>query len=375
MVCSGLFVGGLLVSAVSAFTVVDPSQSSLLSRGRRTASRSSLQMALDKPILTIGTRGSMLALAQAHETKRRLGEKFPELAEEGAIELKVISTTGDERLEIALSEIGGKGLFTKELDVALLTKQVDICVHSMKDVPTWLVDGTILPVNLPREDTRDVFISKVAKRIEDLPEGAVVGTASLRRAAQVLYKNPKVKVVNFRGNVQTRLRKLDEKQVDATMLALAGLNRLGMTDVATSVLDHDEILPAVSQGAIGIQCRADDERVQKYIAPLGCAKTKAAVDCERAFLGGLDGNCRTPIAGHAFITEDGRLKFKGMVSSMDGSEFFYVEKEGAVEDGPKMGKEAADEITAQCGEEFLEKLRAATPHNTLPSPHMYEATA
>jgi hydroxymethylbilane synthase len=212
------------------------------------------------PVIRLGTRGSPLALAQAYETRKRLAAAFPdELGKDGErVQINIINTSGDMRLDKALSEIGGKGLFTKELDVALLSKEVDFCVHSMKDVPTYLPDGTHLEAMLPREDTRDAFISPKYKTIEEMPAGTVIGSASLRRQAQILAKNPGVVCVNFRGNVQTRLRKLDDEVVDATMLALAGLKRMSMTDCITKTLDWDEMLPAVAQGAIGIQVRYAD---------------------------------------------------------------------------------------------------------------------
>eukprot|EP00613_Pedinella_sp_CCMP2098_P005018 CAMPEP_0171606876 /NCGR_PEP_ID=MMETSP0990-20121206/8019_1 /TAXON_ID=483369 /ORGANISM="non described non described, Strain CCMP2098" /LENGTH=346 /DNA_ID=CAMNT_0012169787 /DNA_START=119 /DNA_END=1159 /DNA_ORIENTATION=+ len=312
-----------------------------------TSSRQSVQMEAE-PIVRIGTRGSPLALAQAYETKKRLGEEFPELAEEGAVDIIVLKTSGDMILDKALKEIGGKGLFTKELDVALLSNEVDICVHSMKDVPTWLVPGTILPCNLPREDTRDVFISQdnKYKSIKDLPDGSVIGSASLRRQCQILAINPTLKVVNFRGNVQTRLRKLDEGAVDATLLAHAGLIRMEMTEFLTTVLEPEEMLPAVSQGAIGIQCRDDDTKSLKYLAGLNHPETKACVDCERAFLAALDGNCRTPIAGAAFIV-DGVMKFKGLLAREDGTEVLRCEAEGAVEDAVKIGTDAGAKLKAQ----------------------------
>lgn len=304
-----------------------------------------------EPLCRIGTRGSPLALAQAYETKRRLGEAFDELKPEGAIEIIVLKTSGDMILDKALKEIGGKGLFTKELDVALLSNEVDICVHSMKDVPTWLVPGTVLPCNLPREDTRDVFISSnpAYKSIKDLPDGSVIGSASLRRQAQIQAQNPTLKVVNFRGNVQTRLRKLDEGVVDATLLAHAGLIRMEMTEFLTAVLDMDEMLPAVSQGAIGIQCREDDETSLKYLSALNHPETKTCVDCERAFLAALDGNCRTPIAGQA-VVEGGVLKFKGLLAKEDGSELVRTEAEGNPEDAVAIGTAAG------------EKLKSEAPH-------------
>jgi len=256
-----------------------------------------------KAVVTIGTRGSPLALAQAYETRRRLIDAHPQLSEEGAIELSIINTSGDMFLEKALADIGGKGLFTKEIDNAQLGGDIDIAVHSMKDVPTWLPEGIVLPCMLPREDTRDVFISYKANSIEELPDGSVIGSASLRRQAQILAKNPRLKVVNFRGNVQTRLRKLKEGQVDATLLALAGLARMDMTDNITSVLDWEEMLPAVAQGAIGITTRKGDEKMMKLLEPLNHKDTKICVDCERAFLQKLDGSCRTPIAGQARIVD------------------------------------------------------------------------
>ncbi len=312
----------------------------------------SLNMA-GEAIVTIGTRGSPLALAQAYETKRLLGEKFPELAPEGAVEIKKIMTKGDSILNQALSEIGGKGLFTKELDVALLDGDVDICVHSMKDVPTWLPDGTILPCNLVREETNDVFICKKYKTLSELPDNSVIGSASLRRQAQLLAMNPTWKVVNFRGNVQTRLKKIENEVVDATLLALAGLKRLGMDEIIgeSQTITWEEMLPAVAQGAIGIQCRSDDEKSLKYLAGLNHEPTKVAVDCERAFLAELDGNCRTPIAGQAKIVGD-KLVFKGLISKPDGKDMIRVEKEGPISDCVAIGTAAGEEVKKIAGDSF-----------------------
>ena len=316
--------------------------------------------------LRIGTRGSPLAMAQAFETRKRLQEKFTELNEDGAIEICVMKTQGDMILDKSLMELGGKGLFTKELDVALLGNEVDICVHSMKDVPTWLPEGTILPCNLPREDTNDAFIYKdgSVKRIEDLPDGSVIGTASLRRQAQLMSKNPTLKCVNFRGNVQTRLRKLDDGVVDATLLAIAGLKRMGMDGCATSVLEWDEMLPSVAQGAIGIQCRSDDERSIKYITALNDPDTKACVDCERAFLEALDGNCKTPIAGQARII-DGKIVFKGLIAMPDGTEKYSTEAEGDVADAVTIGRKAGEEVKAQAGDKFFEMMVEMSPQQVL----------
>jgi len=301
----------------------------------------------------LGTRGSPLALAQAYETKRRLAEAFPdELGADDAVEICVIKTTGDMVLDKALKDVGGKGLFTKELDVQLLNGGVDCCVHSMKDVPTWLVPGTILPCNLPREDTRDAFISPNAAKPSELPDGSVIGTASLRRQAQLLAMNPTFKCVNFRGNVQTRLKKLNENIVDATLLAKAGLNRMNMEEHITSVLEWDDMLPAVAQGAIGIQIREGDERMSRYMDALNHPDTKACVDCERAFLAALDGNCRTPIAGQAKLV-DGKMVFQGLIAKPDGSIIFRAERSGPPETAVAMGTDAGEELKKECGDDAL----------------------
>lgn len=314
----------------------------------------------------IGTRGSPLALAQAYETRKRLQENFPELQADGAIEICVLKTQGDMILDKSLMELGGKGLFTKELDTALLSNEVDICVHSMKDVPTWLPEGTILPCNLPREDTNDAFISgdDDVQCLDDLPDNAVIGTASLRRQAQLLAKNPTWKCVNFRGNVQTRLRKLDDNVVDATLLAIAGLKRMEMDGCATTVLDWDEMLPAVAQGAIGIQCRDDDERSMKYIDALNHPPTKACVDCERAFLEALDGNCKTPIAGQARIMDD-QIVFKGLIAMPDGSVKYETESTGAVADCKEIGRKAGEELKERAGDKFFEMMVEMSPQQVL----------
>ena len=312
--------------------------------------------------LRIGTRGSPLALAQAYETKKRLRAKFPELTPEDSIEIVVLKTQGDMILDKSLMELGGKGLFTKELDVALLNDEVDICVHSMKDVPTWLPAGTVLPCNLPREETNDAFIvgNSGIKNISDLPDHSVIGTASLRRQSQLLARNPTFKCVNFRGNVQTRLRKLDDGVVDATFLAIAGLKRMDMADCATAVLSWDEMLPAVAQGAIGIQCRTGDDLSLKYIEALNHPETKACVDCERSFLEALDGNCRTPIAGQARIV-DGEIHFQGLIAMPDGTELHKIEEEGPIADGVSVGRKAGEKLKAKVGDKFFEMMVELAP--------------
>lgn len=296
-------------------------------------------------VIKIGTRGSPLALAQAYLTRDLLKERHEELREAGAIEIKIIKTTGDKVLNQPLADIGGKGLFTKEVDEALLDGRVDIAVHSMKDVPTYLPAGTILPCNLPREDVRDAFISPVGNSLADLPDNAVIGSASLRRRAQILAKHPTFDVVNFRGNVQSRLRKLEEGDVTATLLAYAGLRRLDLQDKITAVLPLDEMLPAVAQGAIGIACREGDESMMAYLDTLNHPDTYTAVVCERAFLTALDGSCRTPIAGHALRGPEGNLVFSGLIAHPDGIEVHKIsdlttsfDNESAVLLGEEAGK-------------------------------------
>ncbi|KAH9318656.1 hypothetical protein KI387_020425, partial [Taxus chinensis] len=259
-----------------------------------------------------------LALAQAYETRDKLKAAHSELAEEGAVEIKIIKTKGDMVLDQPLADIGGKGLFTKEIDNDLIEGKIDIAVHSMKDVPTYLPTEMIIPCNLPREDVRDAFICPIAASLAELPAGSIVGSASLRRQSQLLHRYPSLKVTNFRGNVQTRLKKLNEGVVHATLLALAGLKRLGMTQHVTCVLSTDEMLPAIAQGAIGIACRRNDEKMANYINSLNDEETRLAVACERAFLMTLDGSCRTPIAGYAFRDKDGCCFFRGLIASPDG---------------------------------------------------------
>jgi hydroxymethylbilane synthase len=281
-------------------------------------------------IVVIGTRGSPLALAQAHETKRLLEEAHPFLRDrEGAIHIEIIHTTGDIVLDRALSEIGGKGLFTREIDEAQLRGDIDIAVHSMKDVPTFLPPDIELTSILRREDTRDAFVSFKAKSLDELPPGSVVGSSSLRRQSQILARYPHLKVINFRGNVQTRLRKLEECVVDATLLALAGLRRLQMEHVATAVLGMEDMLPAVAQGAIGITTRRGDDRTAALLGPLSCPRTKLCVEAERAFLANLDGSCRTPIAGQAWFDTDSseRIHFRGLVATPDGRDLFETTRQ------------------------------------------------
>lgn len=311
----------------------------------------------DMPLLRIGTRGSPLALAQAHEVLTRLAKAHPDLRATGSIEIIVIRTTGDMVQDRTLAAIGGKGLFTKEIDEAQLASRVDIAVHSMKDVPTVLPDGLDLAAILEREDTRDAFISLKAGTLAELPPGSVVGTASLRRGAQILHRHPELKVVPLRGNVQTRLKKLEEREVDATLLAAAGLKRLCLEDRATSLISFDEMLPAVAQGAIGVTCRSGDERALRYLAALDHAPSHIRVTAERAFLAVLDGSCRTPIAGLAEISDD-TLTFRGLVLRPDGSEAHAIRLEGTTADAERIGRSAGEDLLGRCSPGFFDPIGA-----------------
>ncbi len=303
--------------------------------------------------LKIGTRGSPLALAQARELAERLAAAHADLAEPGAIDTVVIRTTGDAIQDRPLSEIGGKGLFTKEIDEALLSGAIDLAVHSMKDVPTWLPEGICFPCMLPREDPRDALFANGAASLDDLPHGAVLGTAALRRQAQILARRPDLKVVPMRGNVDTRLRKLAEGQVDATILAAAGLRRLGMADRITALLPADQMLPAVAQGAIGISCRTQDAAALDALAPLHCSDTGDRVAAERALLAVLDGSCRTPIAALATLDDKGALGFEALVARPDGTEVLRTRRTGVRADAQAIGQDAGAELKSRAGAEML----------------------
>jgi hydroxymethylbilane synthase len=302
------------------------------------------------PFLRIGTRGSPLALWQAHEVRARLAAAHGVASD--AIAITVIKTSGDIIQDRPLSEVGGKGLFTKEIEQALIDGGIDLAVHSAKDMPTLLPVGLMLTACLPREDVRDAFISRKASTLDGLAAGAVVGTASLRRQAMVKRLRPDITVVPFRGNVETRLKKLDDGVVDATLLALAGLNRLGRAAAATSVLDVDRFLPAVGQGAIGIETRADDQRTRDLLAAIGDPDTLTAIGAERAFLAVLDGSCRTPIAGHARITA-GAVAFRGLILRPDGSEAHETARTGALADAARLGADAARELKSRAAPDFF----------------------
>ncbi|MBP1887738.1 hydroxymethylbilane synthase [Sinorhizobium mexicanum] len=298
----------------------------------------------------IGTRGSPLALAQTHETRDRLAAAHglpPEM-----FEIVILSTKGDRITDRSLSEIGGKGLFTEELEQQLLSGELDFAVHSSKDMPTKLPDGLFLSAFLPREDIRDAFVGRTAQKLLDLPRGATVGSSSLRRQALIRRLRPDINVITYRGQVETRLRKLAEGQVDGTLLAYAGLKRLGMTDVPTELLDPEEFPPAPAQGAICIESRIGDTRVNTLLAAIDDPRTHEAVACERGFLATLDGSCRTPIAGHA--QSDGtHIRFAGMILTPDGATCHRIAIEGKAAEATELGRKAGEDIRAKAGPGFF----------------------
>lgn len=305
------------------------------------------------PKIRLATRESALALWQTEHVAARLREAHPGLE----VELVPMTTRGDQVLDQPLAEIGGKGLFTEEIEAALLAGDIDLAVHSLKDMPTELPAGLQLAAVLEREDPRDVFISRKAASLQDLPPGAVVGTASLRRQAQVKALRPDLKVVTFRGNVETRLRKLSAGEVDATLLALAGLKRLGLAAEATMILPADVMLPAVAQGAITIETRAADPRVMAAIGPLNHRPTEIAVIAERALLAALDGSCRTPIAAFAELSADGtQVDLVAKLLSPDGGQCFTARDGGPIDQAAAVGRRAGERLRAEAGEDFFARL-------------------
>jgi len=301
--------------------------------------------------LKIGTRGSPLALAQAHETRRRLMAAFD--LPEASFEVVVIKTTGDKVLDRPLKEIGGKGRFTREIEDDMLSGRIDIAVHSMKDMPVEQPEGLVLDTVLPREDVRDALVALDQRSLGDLADGTVVGTSSLRRRAQILARFPGLKVVEFRGNVQTRLKKLEDGVAEATFLAKAGLNRLGLDDVPASPIETDQMLPAVAQGAIGIERREDDERAMMMLSAIQDHATAARLAAERAFLAALDGSCETPIAGLAEL-DGGDLRLRGEILRPDGSEVLSDDRTCLIEDGAALGTEMALQLLDRAGPGFFE---------------------
>ncbi len=302
--------------------------------------------------LRIATRGSPLALAQAHEVRDRLRAAHAGLESDDAVEIRTYRTTGDRIQSRPLGEIGGKGLFTKEIEEALLDGSADIAVHSMKDMPTELPDGLVIDALLPREDPRDALISLSAKSISELPMGARIGTASLRRQAILLSVRPDFRIEPLRGNVGTRLGRIEQGDFDATLLAVAGLNRLGLKDAPRTPIDPDDMLPAPCQGAIGIECRADDAETRKIVAALNDEPTTICVAAERAFLAALDGSCRTPIAGLACLA-DGRVSLRGMIVRPDGSETHAAQNDAPAADAALLGRMLGEALRARAGSGFF----------------------
>jgi hydroxymethylbilane synthase len=302
--------------------------------------------------LRIGTRGSPLALIQAAMVRDQLAAAHPDQATPA---ITVIRTTGDKVRDRALSEIGGKGLFTKEIEDALLSGAIDLAVHSMKDMPTWQPDGLSLVCQLERADPRDALLARDAGSVAELRQGAVIGSASLRRRAQLLMVRPDLEMALIRGNVETRMAKLAAGEVEGTLLAIAGLVRLGVAEKSGAIaLDPEDMLPAVAQGVICIECREDDGRTRDALAPLNHQATATVTDAERAFLEVLDGSCRTPLAGYAVFDDGGDIHFRGLIARPDGSEHHRAERRGPASDAAAMGVDAGNELKALAGPGFFD---------------------
>lgn len=307
-------------------------------------------------ITRLGTRGSPLALLQAEEVRKKLLASYPELATDG-IDIVPIRTSGDwkpEQKDQSFIDLGGnKGLFTKEIEEALLSNRIDLAVHSMKDVANVLPDRLEIAAFLERIDPRDAFISTKAKTLADLPKGAVVGTCSLRRQAQILAHRPDLKIVALRGNVDTRIKKLESGVADATILAVAGLTRLGMDHRISSILDTDIMLPSVAQGAIGIEIRRDDERMKKLLAPLNHKKTSQCVTAERTVMKILDGSCKTPLAAYAQFISDGEIKLEALAAKPDGTSIVRLSQTGTADKAENLGVELGQKLKSQLPPDFF----------------------
>ncbi len=300
--------------------------------------------------IRIGTRGSKLALWQANWIKGSLESQYPDLK----ITLVEIKTTGDKILDVPLAKVGGKGLFVKEIEEALMDQRIDLAVHSMKDVPTDLPESLHLPIICEREDPRDALLSH-GKTFSELPKGGKVGTSSLRRQAQLLHHRPDLSMVNLRGNLDTRIRKLDTEGLDAVILAAAGIRRMGWTDKITELLSTDISLPAIGQGAVGVECRREDPRINNLIAFLLHAETFDAVRAERACLKRLEGGCQVPIAAYAVIREE-TLYIEGLVGSVDGKELVRKETTGARKEGESLGTELAERLLSAGADRILKEI-------------------
>ncbi|MCU0571935.1 MAG: hydroxymethylbilane synthase [Syntrophobacteraceae bacterium] len=306
---------------------------------------------MDRRVLRIGTRGSLLALTQSGFIQRRIEEAWPDVK----VELTVIKTTGDKIQDVPLAKVGGKGLFVKEIEEALLAREVDLAVHSMKDVPAVLPGGLIIGVVPAREDPRDVLVTHKGSGLTDLPPAARVGSSSLRRAAQIRAHRPDILVENLRGNLDTRLRKLDDGMYDAIVLAAAGLHRMGWQDRITAYLEVEDFLPAVGQGALGLELREDDHEVRELLAPLHDQETSIAVQAERSFLETLEGGCQVPIGGHARAVGD-RLELTGLVASVDGSKIFRITRTAPRDEAVRLGIQVAGELLEAGARSILDEV-------------------
>lgn len=301
-------------------------------------------------VIRIATRKSPLALWQANFVSRTLEQKVPGLS----CELVEMSTEGDRFLSAPLSQIGGKGTFVKEIEQALLDGRADVAVHSLKDMTSTLPDGLVLTAVVEREDPRDAFVSPDLRTIKDLPSGAVVGTSSQRRACQLLARRPDLKVVSIRGNVQSRLRKMEEQKLAGVLLAAAGLRRLGLESRIAELLDVSESLPAVGQGVLAIECRTSDAQLRQTLSVLENARSRVEITAERAFLKTLEGGCSIPVACHAEAS--GQLRVRALVGRPDGTKIVRAERLGAPEDAERMGREVGEEILGRGGREILREL-------------------
>jgi hydroxymethylbilane synthase len=301
--------------------------------------------------LRIGSRGSPLALVQARQAQSALAKACGIVAEQ--IEIKIIRTSGDKIQDRPLADAGGKGLFTKEIEEALLSGAIDFAVHSSKDIPAVLPAGLTLAAFLPREDPRDALVSRIGKSLGELPRNALVGTSSPRRQALLMRARPDLRIAPLRGNVETRLRKIDAGEMEAAVLAVAGLKRLGLFSAIATALEVEEFLPAAGQGAIAIETRANDESARAHAAAVDDADTHTALAAERAFLAALGGSCRTPIAGHARIEGDDAVRFRGLIAKTDGSDAIEVSRQGRRTDAAALGADAGHEIRTRAGAGFF----------------------
>lgn len=301
--------------------------------------------------LLIGTRGSQLALHQATVIQEKLIHHHPDLE----VDLKIIKTTGDQIQDVPLAKVGGKGLFVKEIEEALLRGDIDLAVHSMKDVPVELPDGLHLSVITQREDPRDVLISRDEISFHKLPQRSTVGTGSLRRQSQLLHLRPDLRIKPLRGNLDTRLRKLEEGSIDAIVLAAAGVKRLGLTNQITEYFDPSKCLPAIGQGALGLECRIDDERIDTLLSPLNHVHSRLCVRAERSFLRRLEGGCQTPIAAHARLEGDD-LILEGLVASVDGQRLVRDLVRGPLVEGESMGIKLAERLLSQGADQILKEI-------------------